>query len=169
MKRTLLAALAALACLAATADDPADRLTDPAQEARARDIFKEVRCVVCQNESIDDSGADIAADLRRVIRRRIAEGQGDAEIRAFLRQRYGDWILLKPPTSGDALLLWLAPALVVLGGGAWLLTQARRRRDDADEALTPEEQGRLAEILEQDPALVPPQSVGNKPSTGELT
>jgi cytochrome c-type biogenesis protein CcmH len=169
MKRALLAGLAALACLAATADDPAERLADPSQEARARDLFREVRCVVCQNESIDESGADIAADLRRVIRRKIGEGQDEGQIRDFLRQRYGDWILLKPPVSGDALLLWLAPALVVVGGGAWLLVQSRRRVVDGEDALTLEEQGRLAELLEGDPAFVPPQSDGNKPKRGELT
>ncbi|RYF88830.1 MAG: cytochrome c-type biogenesis protein CcmH, partial [Caulobacteraceae bacterium] len=104
MKR-LLIALAALACVAA-ASDPAERLSDPAQEARARALFREVRCLVCQNESIDDSTAGLAGDLRKVIREQVAAGRDDAEIRAFLVDRYGEFALLKPAFSAPNAVLW---------------------------------------------------------------
>ena len=96
--RVLLAALAGVACLAA-ASDPAERLPDPAQEAKAREIFRDVRCLVCQNESIDDSEAELAADLRRIVREQVRAGKGEAEIKAFLTDRYGEFVLLTPSFS----------------------------------------------------------------------
>lgn len=136
-------ALAAAACIAA-ASDPSERLSDPTQEARARTIFREVRCLVCQNESIDDSEAELAADLRRLVREQVAAGRSDAEVRAYLVQRYGQFVLLKP--SGDAanLPLWLAPLAVVVLGGGGLLALWRRRREDR--ALDPDEEARLAAL-----------------------
>ncbi|MFZ5730445.1 MAG: cytochrome c-type biogenesis protein, partial [Pseudomonadota bacterium] len=88
----LFAVVAAVFCMAA-ASDPSERLPDPAQEARARELFKEVRCLVCQNESIDDSNAELAADLRRIVREEVAAGRSDAEIRDFLTDRYGEYVL----------------------------------------------------------------------------
>jgi cytochrome c-type biogenesis protein CcmH len=146
MRRTLLAVLAALSCLAATASDPAERLPDPAQEARARELFRTLRCVVCQNESIDESNADIAGDLRRIVRREIAAGGTDDQVRAFMVQRYGEFILLKPPFNSGNAVLWLTPLLVLGLGGAYLLWQGRRPRTPED-ALSEEEEARLAALL----------------------
>ena len=135
------AALVAVLCLAA-ASDPSERLPDPEQEARARELFQEVRCLVCQNESIDDSEAELAADLRKLVRQQVAAGRTDAQVRDHLVQRYGQFVLLKP--SGDAanLPLWLAPFALVLVGGGGLYALWRRRRPE--EALSEDEQARLA-------------------------
>ena len=142
MKR-LLAIVAALFCLAAAAV-PADRLPDPAQEARARAIFREVRCLVCQNESIDDSQADLASDLRRLVRDQIRSGKSDASVRSYLVSRYGEFVLLKPSFSWGNGLLWAAPVLV-LGLGGLLLARNLRGRPDAAE-LSPEELARLSRL-----------------------
>jgi len=140
-----LAALAAVFCLAAAAD-PADRLADPGQEARARGLFEQIRCVVCQNESIDDSEADLARDLRQTVRGQIATGHSDAEIRRFLVQRYGEFILLRPRFSAANAVAWLAPFLIVLAGAAVLLVRMRRAPAPRGERLTPEEEARLAQL-----------------------
>lgn len=151
--RTLLITLAAVACMAA-ASEPDERLPDPAQEARARTLFREVRCLVCQNESIDDSQADLAADLRRIVRQEIAQGRSDREIRAFLVARYGEFVLLKPPFSIGNAVLWLAPVgILTIGGGLMVALLRRRREDDAIEpdetaGLSSEEERRLAALLE---------------------
>jgi cytochrome c-type biogenesis protein CcmH len=141
----VLAALAAVFCLAAAAD-PADRLADPGQEARARGLFEQIRCVVCQNESIDDSEADLARDLRQTVRGQIATGHSDAEIRRFLVQRYGEFILLRPRFSAANAVAWLAPFLIVLAGAAVLLVRMRRAPAPGGERLTPEEEARLAQL-----------------------
>jgi cytochrome c-type biogenesis protein CcmH len=141
-----LAIVAALLCIAA-APDPTDRLPDPTQEARARHLFQQTRCVVCQNESIDDSQAELAHDLRQVIRGQIAAGRSDAEIRAFLISRYGDFILLRPRFSPATVILWVGPfAIVLIGLGA--LLARRRRAQEPVETLTPEEEARLKSIVE---------------------
>ena len=140
-----LAALAAVFCLAAAAD-PADRLADPGQEARARGLFEQIRCVVCQNESIDDSEADLARDLRQTVRGQIAAGRSDAEIRRFLVQRYGEFILLRPRFSAANAVAWLAPFVIVLAGAAVLLVRVRRAPPPEGERLTPEEEARLAQL-----------------------
>ncbi|MGA0600071.1 cytochrome c-type biogenesis protein [Caulobacter sp. KR2-114] len=140
-----LAAIAGAALCLAAASDPADRLKDPAQEARARAIFRDVRCLVCQNESIDDSEATLAADLRRLVRQQVAAGRSDAEIKAYLRSRYGEFVLLKPPFSWGNAALWTAPFAVVALGGALLLL--RRRRDAPVETLSAEEEARLEHLL----------------------
>jgi cytochrome c-type biogenesis protein CcmH len=108
---------AALVCMAA-AGDPAERLKDPAQEAHARQLFRQFRCLVCQNESIDDSDADLARDLRQLIRQQVAQGRSDSQIRTFLVARYGEFILLQPQFSIGNAVLWLSPVLIVLAGGA---------------------------------------------------
>jgi cytochrome c-type biogenesis protein CcmH len=145
MKR-LLIALAAVLCIAA-ASDPAERLADPAQEARAREIFREVRCLVCQNESIDDSEADLAADLRRVVRSQVEAGRSDAEIRGFLVDRYGEFVLLKPPFSAGNLALWAGPFVVLLLGGALLAVLLRRRQ--GPQALSDEEEARVSALMDE--------------------
>ena len=145
MKR-LLIALAALGCIAA-AGDPTDRLPDPAQEARARELFREVRCVVCQNESIDDSEAELAADLRRVVREQVAAGRTDTQIRTYLVERYGEFVLLKPAFGAANAALWLTPALLLLIAAGGILWRARRATDEiVAETLSPEEESRLATL-----------------------
>ena len=92
----------------------ADTFSDPAMEARARNLQRQLRCLVCQGESIDESGATLAADLRHLVRQQIADGQSDQQIKDFLVARYGDFILMKPPLQPDTWLLWLAPFLVLV-------------------------------------------------------
>lgn len=144
--RKLLVILAAVFCMAA-ASDPAERLADPAQEARARELFSEVRCLVCQNESIDDSDAELAADLRRIVRERVVAGDSDDEIKAFLTDRYGEFVLLRPTFSIGNLALWLAPLIVLAGGIGLLVARLRTRPQEAE--LTTAEADRL-ETLSDD-------------------
>lgn len=139
-----LATIAALFCLAAAAD-PAERLADPAREARARALFQEIRCVVCQNESIDDSEAALAADVRRMIRDEIAKGAANEQVRASLVRRYGEFILLKPRFSFGNAILWLTPFVIVVGGGGFFLVRSRPLAHTAEE-LTEEEERRLKRI-----------------------
>jgi cytochrome c-type biogenesis protein CcmH len=132
MKKFLFAFLF-LATAAAAAPAP-ESLPDPAQEARARALQKEFRCLVCQGESIDESGAPLAADLRRLIREHIAKGESDAEIERYLVARYGDFILMKPPFQADTYALWAAPfAVLLLAGGLGTLVVLRARRRKAAE------------------------------------
>lgn len=148
--RRALAILGAILCLAA-ASDPAERLADPAQEARARALFREVRCLVCQNESIDDSQAELAADLRKLVRDEIKAGKSDAQVRSYLVSRYGEFVLLKPSISWGNAALWGAPFAVVLLGGTLLALSLRRRGTAPEEAeLSPEEAARLAALADAD-------------------
>ncbi|MDO8378835.1 cytochrome c-type biogenesis protein [Phenylobacterium sp.] len=145
--RKLLAILAAVFCIAA-ASDPAERLADPAQEARARALFSEVRCLVCQNESIDDSQAELASDLRRLVRDQIKAGKSDDQVKAYLTDRYGEFVLLKPSFSWGNAALWGAPFLVV-GLGVWLLARNLRAPRPSSE-LSEEEAARLADLADDD-------------------
>ena len=145
----LLAALAGLLCIGAAAD-PSERLADPTQEARARAIFREVRCLVCQNESIDDSDAELAGDLRKVVREQIAAGRTDAQVKTFLTDRYGEFVLLTPRFSLANAPLWFAGLAVVLAGLALLASRWRRREVTRD--LNSEEESRLAALLDDEPA-----------------
>jgi cytochrome c-type biogenesis protein CcmH len=150
MRLKALAAIAAgVLCLAA-ASDPADRLPDPSQEARARHIMQDVRCLVCQNESIDDSEAELAGDLRRTVREQVKAGRSDAEIKRYLTSRYGEFVLLTPAVSWMNLLLWGGPFLVVVLGAGLLVTRLKTRSGDAD--LSPEEAERVRRLSETDPA-----------------
>jgi len=146
--RRLLAALAAVFCMAA-ASDPAERLPDPSQEARARHIFEQVRCLVCQNESIDDSQAELAHDLRQLVRDQVRHGRSDDQIKQFLVQRYGEFVLLRPSYSIGNVALWLGPFLVVaLGVILWL---ARLRIRTPEPELEADDVERL-ERLRDDPS-----------------
>jgi cytochrome c-type biogenesis protein CcmH len=145
----LAAMFAGVLCIAAAAD-PADRLPDPAQEARARAIFADIRCLVCQNESIDDSEAELAGDLRHVVRDQVKAGKSDAEIKQFLTDRYGEFVLLTPRFSWMNLALWGGPFLVVILGAGLLLGRLRNR--SAEPELSPEEAERLRRLSETDPA-----------------
>ncbi len=126
------------------ASEPGERLADPAQEARARALFKEVRCLVCQNESIDASHAELAQDLRAIVRQEVAQGRSDVEVRRFLTDRYGEYVLLKPRFSWANAALWLAPLLVLLLGGSLLMS--RWRPPPAEPELTGEETVALARL-----------------------
>ena len=124
---TLLTCLGVLLTSAAWAIDPSDKLPDEEQQAMYESITREVRCLVCQNQPIADSTAPLAADLRREIKRMVAEGQSEAEIKDFLVERYGDFVLYKPRFRSWNLLLWLAPAALLLIGGITLLRTIKRR------------------------------------------
>jgi cytochrome c-type biogenesis protein CcmH len=125
---------------------PDEMLADPALEARAREISRDIRCPVCQGETIDDSNAPISRDLRLIIRERLVAGDSDAEVVDYIVARYGEGVLFKPPAEGVNLVLWLAgPALLLAGVGVALM--AGRRRQVAEVALSPEEEARVREIL----------------------
>ncbi len=129
----------------ADAVEPGEILSDPILEARAREVSAGLRCLVCQNQSIDDSAAPLARDLRLIVREHLKAGNTDAEIRDYLVQRYGDFVLLKPPLEVSTLLLWGTPVLVVLFGGAALLV--RRRPVDPPDPLTPGEQAEVDALI----------------------
>lgn len=149
LARVLLVSALLLAASVAGAVLPSERLEDPALEARAREISAGIRCVVCQNESIDSSGAGIARDMRVLIRERLAAGDSDREVRNFLVARYGDYVLLQPPFASYTLLLWLGPAAVLLLGGLGAALYLRgQRRASAETPLSAEERERLAGLTE---------------------
>jgi cytochrome c-type biogenesis protein CcmH len=127
---------------------PDEMLPDPALEARARGLSAELRCMVCQNQSIDDSDAPLARDIRLLIRDRIAKGESNDTVRGFLVSRYGAFILLKPPFEWDTLLLW-AGAPLALALGALALWRTARRGRSAAPALSEAEEARLATIAEE--------------------
>lgn len=142
--------LAAIGLSSAHAVQPDEVMADPAKEARARNLSRELRCMVCQNQSIDDSEAPLARDLRLLVRERIAAGDSDAQVVDFLVARYGEFVLLKPRFEPQTLLLWLVPPLVLVGGGAALWFNARRRGKGASKAtvsLTPDEEAKLAALM----------------------
>ncbi len=142
-------ALVMIGCAAAYAVQPDEIMADPAKEARARDLSRELRCMVCQNQSIDDSEAPLARDLRLLVRERIAAGDSDAQVMDFLVARYGEFVLLKPRFEPQTLLLWLVPPFVLLGGGIALFVYSRRRSGAVavPVALTPDEEARLATLM----------------------
>lgn len=154
MRRALLALSAVMiAAGAPMPPQPAeDRpLADASQEARAQALHQSLRCVVCQNESIAESNAVLAADLRAVVRERVAAGDTDEEVRAYMVARYGDFVLLKPPFEADTWILWLGPFAVVLLGAIAIAAYLRRRRGHPEaEALTAAERKRLAALLEDE-------------------
>lgn len=147
--RARLTALAVGLMLAAAAPAPAPAELAPAEEARAEALFQEIRCVVCQHESIADSPADMAADMRRLVREQIASGRSDRQVRDALTARYGDYILFRPPFRAGTLLLWLGPLFILLAAGAGLLVAARRPPAEAV-PLNAEESRRLGELLESE-------------------
>jgi cytochrome c-type biogenesis protein CcmH len=128
---------------------PSEQLADPKLEARARAISTQLRCVVCQNQTIDDSDADLAHDLRVLLRQRLKAGDTDQQAIAFIVGRYGDYVLLKPPFEAETLLLWLGPLLVLVAGGVGVGVYLKRRHDGVAAAFTPEEQARLDRLLKE--------------------
>jgi cytochrome c-type biogenesis protein CcmH len=146
------------AASAAYAVQPDEIMSDPAKESRARDLSRELRCMVCQNQSIDDSEAPLARDLRLLVRERIAAGDSNAQVLDFLVARYGEFVLLKPRLEPHTLLLWLLPPLALAGGGLALWTHNRRRlksaaaEDQSASKLTAEEEARLEQLIAAEPA-----------------
>ena len=142
-----------VASSAACAVQPDEIMADPAKEARARDLSRELRCMVCQNQSIDDSEAPLARDLRLLVRERIAAGDSDAQVIDFLVARYGEFVLLKPRFNPHTLLLWLLPPLALAGGGLALWVYGRRRpgsalaEDQSSPKLSADEQARLERLM----------------------
>lgn len=129
------------------AADPSERLADPVLEARAKALFPQIRCMVCQNESIDDSQADLAVDLRKIVREEVAAGRSDAEVRTYLVQRYGEFVMLKPAFSLTNAALWVTPfAIVFLGLLAFFGPKRSAPAQDQETALTPAEQALLTKL-----------------------
>ena len=148
--RHALIALALLSPACAFAVQPDEVLADPALEARARVLSKELRCLVCQNQSIDDSAAEVAHDMRRAVRDRLLAGDSNDQVFAFMVARYGDYVLLKPPFKTGTLVLWLgAPLLLLVAGGALLVAARRRQRAGiaAPQPLSDEERRRVDTLL----------------------
>ena len=151
IKRLILILSLAMAPLALTgpvmAVQPDEILDDPALESRARDLSKGLRCLVCRNENIDDSNAELARDLRLLVRERLVAGDSDDEVMAFITDRYGEYVLLNPRMGGSNWMLWAAgPVMLLLGLGIGA-TYLRRRSKGAEDALSAEEQAKLDEIL----------------------
>jgi cytochrome c-type biogenesis protein CcmH len=143
----LVAGLPVLGGAAWAIGDPNEALPDKAQEARAVAIGEQLRCLVCQNESIEDSGADLAHDLRRLVRQQVAAGQSDAQVVQWLVARYGNFVRLSPPFEWSTVLLWGSPVLAVLVGGGIALF-ARQRRPAMPAPLDAAEQARLRSLLD---------------------
>jgi len=150
-RRILLAASFVVLALPAFAVEPSEMLKNPALEARARAVGQELRCLVCQNESIDESHADLAHDLRVLLRQRIAAGDTDQQAIDFIVRRYGDFVLLKPPVEPATWLLWFGPAVLLVLGAAGAFIFVRRRNAGAREPppLTPAERQRLDALLRE--------------------
>ena len=154
-KLIVIAALISAIAPAALAVQPDEVMSDPAKEARARALSQELRCMVCQNQSIDDSDAPLASDLRILVRERIASGDSDRQVIDFLVARYGEFVLLRPRFELHTRVLWLLTPLVLIGGGLVLWLQARRRSKPgepvpAEASLTPDEEARLKSLMASD-------------------
>lgn len=137
----------------ALAVEPDEVLSDPALEARARALSAELRCLVCQNQSIDDSNAPLARDLRILVRERIAAGDTDEQVKRFFVERYGAFVLLKPPFDARTLLLWLTPLVVLIGAGVFLVRYIRASGTvpaENSRALTKEEEEKLRALLAEE-------------------
>jgi cytochrome c-type biogenesis protein CcmH len=153
--RRLLGAILLGACLLApgaqAATSPDEILADPVLEERARGLSRQLRCLVCQNQSIDDSDADLARDLRQLVRERLVAGDSDAEIIAFLTARYGDFVLLKPPVKPATWGLWFGPlaVLLVAGGGIVVFLRRRGSRETASAPLSAKERARLDALMRE--------------------
>ncbi len=151
VRRLVLAWLAAVfvggAALAVTPDEV---LPNAALEARARAISSELRCMICQNQSIDDSDAALAKDLRVLVRHRLVAGDSDEQVMDYVVSRYGEFVLLKPRLSWRNAVLWTAPAALLIGGAVYILAARRRRAADTGAALTEAEQAALDDVLRRD-------------------
>jgi cytochrome c-type biogenesis protein CcmH len=133
----------------AHAVEPSERLADPALEARARALSTELRCLVCQNQSIDESNADLGHDLRVLLRQRLVAGDTDQQVLDYIAARYGTFVLLDPPFQPATYFLWLTPPLLVIAAGGALAVRSRRRPDRPAPELTEEERARAALLLNE--------------------
>jgi cytochrome c-type biogenesis protein CcmH len=157
LKRILLSLVAAIIIVGASAAhavQPDEIMSNPNMESRARDLSRELRCMVCQNQSIDDSEAPLARDLRLLVRERIAAGDSDAQVMDFLVARYGEFVLLKPRFKSHTLLLWLLPPLALAGGGLAVWAHGRRRmrlaaaqQSSSTFTLSADEEARLQKLI----------------------
>jgi cytochrome c-type biogenesis protein CcmH len=147
--REALVALALLATHPAVAVQPDEVLKDPALEARARTLSRELRCMVCQNQSIDDSEAPLARDLRILVRERLTDGDTDPQVLDFLVARYGEFVLLKPRFEWHTAVLWLTPAIALMAGAVALVVALRRRRVVGIAPLNADEERQLAEMIDR--------------------
>lgn len=145
--KTLIAACLALLVLGAPAAQEADPSSVENVDARTETISKTLRCVVCQNQSIYDSNAPLAEDMRRLVRKRVEAGDSDDETREYLRERYGDYVLMSPPLQMNTLLLWAGPLILVLLGGFWFLMRLRSGEPDPIAVLSDEDRARVAAAL----------------------
>lgn len=134
----------------AQAVEPGEVLEDPALEARARVISQDLRCVVCQNETIDESNATLAQDMRRLVRQRINAGDTNEQVIAYMVDRYGDFVLLRPRFTSQTLLLWFGPILILVLGGVVVVRVMKRPASNVGEALSQEELDRLDSLLPED-------------------
>ncbi|HMN71814.1 MAG TPA: cytochrome c-type biogenesis protein CcmH [Rhodoblastus sp.] len=151
----LVIVFAVAAPLAAHAVQPDEMLADPKLEHRAREISGGVRCMVCQNENIDDSNAPLARDLRLLVRERLKKGDSDDQVRDYLVARYGDFVLLKPPLKASTLILWITPALVLLAAAGFTIARLRGRKTAPVAALSDAERAELARLAADDSAASP--------------
>ena len=153
--RAAFLALALLAPFAAQAVQPDEMLRDPQMEQRARDISGGVRCMVCQNENIDDSNAPLARDLRLLVRERLQKGDSDDQVRDYLVARYGDFVLLKPPLRGTTLILWITPVLVLLVAAGAIFARSRGQKAVPVAGLSDAERAALARLAAEENASGP--------------
>jgi cytochrome c-type biogenesis protein CcmH len=152
LRRSIIASLLTVWALFAASSlalavQPGEMLADPALEQRARNISAELRCLVCQNQSIDDSDAPLAGDLRRLVRERLEAHDSDQQVLDYIVARYGEFVLLNPPFELSTILLWLTPVLVLLGGLVLVLRSARKDASSPSEPLTDQEKAKLDSIL----------------------
>ncbi len=150
MRRVLVTLLLLLLAAPALAVQPGEQLKDPALEGRAREISKELRCLVCQNQSIDDSEAELAGDLRRIVRERLVAGDTDEQVVDYIVARYGEFVLLRPRFERATLILWLGPLAALLAGGVIAINLFRASRAGAQPSLDAAEEARLEEIMRRD-------------------
>jgi cytochrome c-type biogenesis protein CcmH len=150
MKRSFLALILALMCggHAWAVSSPAELLSNPVQERRAEEIGSQLRCLVCQNQSVEDSDADLARDLRRIVRQRVVAGDSDKQVIAWMVARYGDFVRLRPPFRPLTWMLWFSP-LVFLGVGATAVVLSRRRTPMPPAPLDPTERAQLDRLLQE--------------------
>lgn len=148
---TIIALAVAIASTQALAVQPDEMLNDPNLEARARGLSRELRCMVCQNQSIDDSEAPLARDLRLLVRERLSQGDSDQQVLDFLVERYGEFVLLKPRLEGKTIILWILPAAALIAGAIGLLVSTNRRRASQLEpaTLSADEQRKLSTLVDE--------------------
>jgi len=148
MKRLLVCVILLLCGRSAFGVTPDETLADPSLEGRARALGRQLRCVVCQNQSIDDSNAGLAHDLRVLLRERLTAGDSDSDAIGYIAARYGDFVLLEPPMKSGTALLWAGPGLFLVGG-VWLFLQHARRETPANTPLSEADEARLARLLDE--------------------